>query len=190
MTTPPPDQKDSPARELRLPQGVTATIEAQEVTVKGSKGELSRTFVAPNITIRIEKDSIIVKGNTKRRKTRALAGTVFGHISNMVRGVSREDPINYKLKIVYSHFPMNIKVQGNQVAINNFLGEKHPRSSQILPSVKVDIKGQDVIVTGIGIEAVAQTAANLEQATKIRNRDPRVFQDGIYLIEKDGKPVH
>ena len=50
--------------------------------------------------------------------------------------------------------------------------------------MKVKVSGDDVIVQGINIEEVSQTAANIEQATKIKNRDPRRFLDGIYVYEK------
>jgi len=84
---------------------------------------------------------------------------------------------------------MSVKVDGNQVVIENFLGERYPRRAKILESVNVEIKGQDVIVKGFDKEKVSQTAANIEQATRIKGLDPRVFQDGIYITEKDGKSV-
>jgi len=105
----------------------------------------------------------------------------------MVKGAC--EGFTYKMKVVYSHFPMNVKVSGNTVVIDNFLGEKHPRSAEVLSDVSVEINGQDVTVSGVNKEKVSQTAANIEQATKIKNLDPRVFQDGIYIIEKDGKPL-
>ncbi|OYT25948.1 MAG: 50S ribosomal protein L6 [Candidatus Altiarchaeales archaeon ex4484_96] len=121
------------------------------------------------------------------RRVKSLLGTARGNIQNMFRGAT--EGIDYKLKILYSHFPMNVKVQGQSVVIENFIGEKHPRKSKILDNVNVEIKQQDITVSGIDKEKVAQTAANMEQATKISNLDPRVFQDGIYIVEKDGKPI-
>ena len=50
--------------------------------------------------------------------------------------------------------------------------------------MKVSVKGEDVTITGINKEHVGQTMANIEQATKIKGRDPRIFQDGIYLVDK------
>jgi large subunit ribosomal protein L6 len=84
---------------------------------------------------------------------------------------------------------MNVKVQGDKFVIDNFLGEKYPRKAKILKNVTVEVKGQDVTLKGIDKEIVSQTAAIIEQITKITNRDLRVFQDGIYITEKDGKPV-
>jgi large subunit ribosomal protein L6 len=88
------------------------------------------------------------------------------------------------MKIVYAHFPMTVKADGSKVTIENFLGERHPRTAKILGDTQVQIKGDEVIVSGINKEEVGQTMANIEQATKIKGRDPRVFQDGIYLVEK------
>ena len=170
-----------------IPEGVEVNIDKNSVRVKGKNGELKRSF-DPSIKIKKDNDEIILLSETERRKQKALTGTIAAHINNMFHGVS--DKITYKSKIVYSHFPMTVKVQGNVIIIDNFLGEKHPRKAKINEGVDVKISGQEVTVTGIDKEKVSQTAANLEQATKIKNRDPRVFQDGIYIIEKDGKPMH
>ncbi len=108
--------------------------------------------------------------------------TIKAHINNMITGVTKG--FTYKMKIVYAHFPMTVKVQGDKVIIENFLGERHPRKAKILGDTKVQVKGDEVHITGIDKEDVGQTMANIEQATKIKRRDPRVFQDGIYLISK------
>ena len=73
---------------------------------------------------------------------------------------------------------------GAIVTIDNFLGERTPRKSKVFGDSKVSIKGDKVSVTGTSLEFVSQTAANIELATKVKGRDRRVFQDGIYLISK------
>lgn len=113
--------------------------------------------------------------------------TFKAHINNMIKGVT--EGFKYRLKVVYSHFPMTVKVQGDEVVIENFLGEKNPRRAKILPGVTVKVKGSEIEVEGIDKEAVGQTAANIEQATRITKWDRRVFQDGIYIVEKAGKPI-
>ncbi|ODS41929.1 MAG: 50S ribosomal protein L6 [Candidatus Altiarchaeales archaeon IMC4] len=169
---------------LDIPEGIGVEVDKNLVKVKGPKGEVERRFGA-NVKISKKDNEIILSVGSSKRKEAACLGSVAAHIKNMMGGVARG--VNYKLKILYSHFPMTVKVHGDEVLIDNFLGEKYPRKSRILPGVKVGIKGQDITVDGIDKEAVAQTAANIEYATKIRGRDPRVFQDGIYLTEKDGK---
>ncbi|HDL15060.1 MAG TPA: 50S ribosomal protein L6, partial [Euryarchaeota archaeon] len=81
------------------------------------------------------------------------------------------------------------KVKGNEVIVENFLGERVPRKTEIFGICKVKVKGQEVTVEGINKEDVGQTAARLEQLTKIKGKDRRIFQDGIYLIEKDSIKV-
>jgi large subunit ribosomal protein L6 len=91
----------------------------------------------------------------------------------------------YTMKVVYSHFPIQLKVVGNRFEIGNFLGEKNPRYARIIENTEVKINNEQVIITGINKDLVGATAANIERATKVRNRDPRVFQDGIYIVHKE-----
>ena len=118
------------------------------------------------------------------KKTRAMVGTWAAHIRNMVKG--SQENYEYKLKVCFSHFPIKVKVQPDRVIIENFLGERTPRKARIMgaPATKVKSAGEEITVTGPDIEAVSQTAANLEQSCKIRGFDPRVFQDGIYITQK------
>ena len=107
----------------------------------------------------------------------------------MIRGIDKG--FEYRLKAVYSHFPMTLKVDGNIMTITNLFGEKVPRTAN-LPwtpgEVQVRVENKvDVIVTGADREKVGQTAANIERSCKIRKRDRRVFQDGIYIVSKDGE---
>jgi len=91
---------------------------------------------------------------------------------------------SYKMKVVYSHFPIQLKITGTKLEINNFLGEKNPRFARIEEGVKVTLGNDELSIVGIDRERVGTTAASIERATKIRYRDPRVFQDGIYLTER------
>jgi len=168
--------------EIPIPDGITVTVDGA-VTVKGSKGQLSRDFNSRNITIKVEDGNVVVEARFPKKKDKAMLGTIRSHINNMIVGLT--DGFTYNMKIVYAHFPMTVKAAGNKVTIENFLGERHPRTAKIVGDAKVQIKGEDVTVSGINKEDVGQTMANLEQATKIKGRDPRVFQDGIYLISKE-----
>ena len=169
--------------EIAIPEGVEVIINDNEVSVKGPNGEDSRKFTYPNVSIKEEDDVVILETAFPKKKDKAMIGTTKAHISNMITGVT--DGFEYHMKIVFAHFPMTVKVQKDTVVIDNFLGERHPRTAKIVGSSKVAVKGDAVTVTGINKEHVGQTMANLEQATKIKGRDPRVFQDGIYLISKE-----
>jgi len=171
--------------DVDIPEGASVEIDENSITAKGKKGELSKSLNKGKIKVSKKDSKIVLSSGSSRREELALLGTLRGNIKNVIHGVS--DGIEYNLKIVYSHFPMSVKVQGNTVMIENFLGEKCPRRADILEGVNVEIKGQDVTISGVDKENVAQTAANIEQATKIKNLDPRVFQDGCYIVKKDGR---
>ncbi|MDD3985665.1 MAG: 50S ribosomal protein L6 [Methanobacterium sp.] len=168
--------------EIPIPEGIEVMVD-NAVTVKGSKGTLTRNFDNKTIQIKVEDDNVVVEARFPKKKDKAMLGTIRSHIRNMIIGLT--DGFTYNMKIIYAHFPMTVKTAGNKITIENFLGERHPRSAKIVGDVKVQIKGDQVIVSGINKEHVGQTMANMEQATKIKGRDPRVFQDGIYLVSKE-----
>lgn len=169
-----------------IPDGVEVTVDGFKVKVKGEKGEIERDFHSPIFSkiVSIEKkdSTVVVKSSNEKRKNKSEVGTIASHIRNMIRGVQKE--WEFELKIVYVHFPMTAKVVGNEVHVTNFLGEKFPRKAKILEGTKVEIKGDKVTVTGTDVEKAGQTAANIEQSTRISSRDRRVFQDGIFLVRR------
>jgi large subunit ribosomal protein L6 len=167
---------------VEIPEGVDGTLDGRIVTIKGEKGELVRDFSHAPINIQLEGKTVTVQASWPRKKEAALVGTVRSHIQNMIKGVTAG--FTYKLKIVFSHFPITVKIQGKTLTIQNFTGERSPRKAKIMGDTKVTVKGDDIIVQGINLEDVSQTAANIQNATKIKNKDPRVFLDGIYVYEK------
>jgi large subunit ribosomal protein L6 len=170
------------SKVVQIPDDVELTLEGKKVTVKGAKGTLTRDFSYAPISMELQGKSLRICANWPRKKESALVGTVYAHINNMITGVRKG--FTYKLKIVFSHFPISVKVQDGMVLIENFTGERNPRKAKIVGDAKVKVAGDDIIVQGINLEDVSQTAANIEQATKVRRKDPRVFLDGIYLYEK------
>ena len=170
-------------REIEVPQGVTVTITGATLTAKGQKGQIAREFRFPGIAVRVDGGKVVVETQKDDKQTKATVGTYASHIKNIVTGVS--EGYEYHMKIVYAHFPIQVKVEGkDKVSIGNFLGERKARSANIVGDTKVAIQGAEVVLTGSNKEDVGQTAANIEQACKIRKRDPRVFQDGIYITRK------
>lgn len=176
-----PELKD----HIKLPEGVTAKIENNVLKIKGEKGELSREFSHPKIEITISDNNVVIHGKNIRRKEKARIGTSAAHIRNMIKGVTKG--FEYKMKTVFSHFPIKTSVEGKEFIIQNFLGERSARKAKILEGVTVDAKGENITVTGVSKENVGQTVANIERATKVKNRDIRVFQDGVYKLGKGGK---
>ncbi|MEM2111461.1 MAG: 50S ribosomal protein L6 [Candidatus Bathyarchaeia archaeon] len=169
-------------RAVKMPENVTVDLKDKTIHVKGEKGELTRDFSQAPVTIQIEEGEIKVSAIWPRRKEAALVGTICSHIENMIKGVTKG--FTYKMKIVYAHFPISVKIDGKRILIENFIGERNPRVAKIVGDVRVTVKGDDIIIQGINIEEVSQTAANIEQATKVKKRDPRKFLDGIYVYEK------
>jgi large subunit ribosomal protein L6 len=169
--------------KVKIPPSVSVSIEGKLIRITGPKGELKRELKSPEVSIRKQNSNIIIETSEKRRRSKAIVGTFASHITNMIKGVV--EGFECKLKIVYAHFPIQVKVEGDKVLIINFLGEKKPRKAQIVgKETKVKVTSDEIIVTGIDKEAVGQTAANIEQATRIKGYDPRVFQDGIYITVK------
>lgn len=170
------------SKTVEVPAGVTVAYNNRIVTVKGPKGENSKELYFPDIRITVNESDVVVETEVSRKKYKAMVGTYASHIKNMIKGVT--EGFEYKMNIVYSHFPMQTKVDGQTVVISNFLGEKKSRVAKIVGETKVKVSGNSVVITGICKEDVGQTTANIEQKTKIKRFDPRVFQDGIYVVEK------
>lgn len=168
--------------EIKIPEKVELHISDNLISVKGEKGELKRRFNLDKVKIEKKDDVVILSMEKPRTKEKAYFGTVVAHLKNMIRGVSKG--YVYRMKIVFAHFPINVSVEGNRVVIKNFAGEKTPRYADIVGDSEVKIKGQEIEITNIDKEAAGQTAANIEQATRIRGRDPRVFNDGIFITNK------
>ena len=169
-------------RTIQIPREVTVTLHEKVIEVTGEKGHLVKDFSQTPVAIKIEGDEIAISALRPRRKESALVGTVRSHVNNMIKGVTKG--FTYKLKIVFSHFPISVKVQGKNVVIENFIGERNPRKANIVGDSSISVKGDDIIIKGTNIEDVSQTAANIEQATVVRKRDVRKYLDGIYIYEK------
>jgi large subunit ribosomal protein L6 len=169
-------------KSVEVPSDVEVELDRNVVTVKGEKGEITRDFSHAPVNIMLGKNLVTVNAKWPRKKELALVGTICSHIGNMITGVTKG--FTYKLKIVFSHFPLSVNVKERTVEIENFTGERSPRVARIFGDVKVLVKGEDVLVQGINIEEVSQTAANIQRKTKIKRKDPRVFLDGVYVYEK------
>jgi large subunit ribosomal protein L6 len=171
------------SKTIQVPDNVDVSMDGKKISFKGAKGSLTRDFSFAPVAIEGEGKNIRVWAKWPRKKEAALVGTVYSHIQNMITGVTKG--YSYKLKIVFSHFPISVKVQDKTVLIENFTGERRARRVKTLGDVKIKVEAEDVIVEGVNLEHVSQTAANIEQATRVRRKDPRVFLDGIYVYERN-----
>jgi large subunit ribosomal protein L6 len=168
--------------ELEIPEDVSAEVDHLDLTVSGPNGEVTRRLWYPDVSVSVEDGHVVIASDTEDAKTTATMGTFESHVDNMFYGVT--EGWSYQMEVFYAHFPMQVNVEGGEVVINNFLGEKAPRRTQIRGDTEVQVDGEEVTLTGPDKEAVGQTAADIEQLTRVTDKDTRVFQDGVYITEK------
>jgi large subunit ribosomal protein L6 len=174
-------------KELNIPEGVEVYLDGNEVKVKGEKGENKKIFNTAKLVFEVKGNKIILGNKKATKKEKKMINTIYSHIKNMIKGV--REGFEYKLKVCSSHFPMSVEAKDKEIIIKNFLGEKTPRKSQIIPGVNVKIEKDIITITSASKEFAGQTAANLETATRISGRDKRIFQDGIYITNKCGRAI-
>ena len=168
--------------EIELPDDVSATVTHLEVTIEGPAGSVTRRLWYPDVTVSVEDDAVVIETDADDAKTNATVGTFESHVRNMVHGV--REGWEYRMEVYYAHFPMQVRVDGDEVVIENFLGERAERRTPIRGDTEVQIDGEEVTLSGSDKEAVGQTATDIEQLTKVKGKDTRVFQDGVYIVEK------
>lgn len=172
--------------DVEIPEGIECVFGMTENNLKCKKGDLEteKVILIPGTVVKIVDKKININCEKANKKTIAIIKSVSAHIKNIFEGLSEK--FVYELEICFVHFPMTVKVEGQKITISNFLGEKINRTANILSGVDVKIKGQKVTVTGHDIEKTGQTAANIENATRVPKKDKRIFQDGIFMTSKPG----
>ena len=173
--------------ELEIPQGVTATVNGTMITVKGPKGEHSRNVGTKRIVISLTGNKVVLATKQATKNDKRLLETSRAHIKNLLRGV--KDGHVYKLKICSGHFPMSVALKGDHLEVKNFIGENVPRNLKLKPGCKVSVSGTEIVVESSNKEIAGSQAAAIELLTRRPGFDTRVFQDGIYIVEKDGKKI-
>ncbi|MCV0409994.1 50S ribosomal protein L6 [Nitrosopumilus sp.] len=168
--------------EVIIPEGVKITLNKHMLSFVGPLGKTFKNFRTIPVNLEITESKVILNTIGSRKKDYAILHTARSIIRNICEGLVEGYTI--KMKIVYAHFPITLKVEGKKILIENFQGERAPRITKIVGNTKVIPKGEDVILTGEVWTDITQTAANIEQKTKVKNKDHRVFLDGIYAFEK------
>ena len=174
-------------QEIEIPAGVEVKIKEKEIIVKGPEGENSREFDMRKLKIEQKNEKISIENSSATRKEKRRINTFTAHLKNMILGVQKK--FEYKLKICSVHFPITIEIKGNKALIKNFLGEKTPRKCNIPQKAEIEINKDIITIKSTDKEIAGQAAANFEIATRVTNRDRRVFQDGIFIINKVGKEI-
>ena len=168
--------------EIDIPNDVTVTLKSNILQVNGPIGKGHKSFKKIPVNIEIKDNKIILKATGTRKKHYAILNTAKSIIQTLCEGVI--DGYTVKMKIISSHFPITVKTNGKNVLIENFQGEKAHRTSRIWGETKVVPKGDDLIITGHVLTDVTQTVAEIETNSKVKNKDHRVFLDGIYKYFK------
>jgi len=171
-----------PRTEIEIPDDVTAEVDHLDLTVDGPNGTVTRRLWYPDVSVAVEDGSVVVESDAGDAKTMSTLGTFESHVRNMFHGVT--DGWEYEMEVFYSHFPMKVRVEGDEVVIENFLGEKAPRRTPIHGDTEVEVDEETVVLRGPSVEDVGQTAADIEQTTRVPDKDVRVFQDGVYITSK------
>jgi len=174
-------------QNIEIPEGVEVNLDGTTLTVKGKEGELKRKFDAINLDFEIKDKEIIIGSKKATKREKKMMNTIASHIKNMIKGV--QEKFEYKLKICFSHFPITVDVQEDKAIIKNFLGEKIPRKCQIPEGAEVKVEKDIITVIALDKEIAGQAAANFEKATRIPTKDRRIFQDGIFIINKAGREM-
>lgn len=165
-----------------IPEAVKASMDGRALVVKGPLGTVRKDFDLVNVEMSVEGSRVKITPFTRKKKDRVSGNTAASLVRSIIFGVT--EGFTYKMKIVFAHFPISVKIKGQTISVENFMGERSARVGKILGDCKVTTEGDDIIIKGVSLEDVGQTAANVEQATKIKRKDQRIFLDGIYIYEK------
>jgi len=174
--------------EIKLENGINGKIEDNKIILTKGYEELKRKLNAM-VDTKIKGNNVILEVKKSTKKNRKMFGTMEAHIKNMVKGLNKK--FVYKLQAVSVHFPMTLEVdkKSNELVIKNFLGEKKDRRVQLKEGVIVNVSKDIIELESADKELAGQCAASIEKGARVRNRDRRIFQDGIYMIEKAGRSI-
>jgi large subunit ribosomal protein L6 len=173
--------------KVEIPENVEVKVDKGVVSTKGPKGEVSKKLLSPRIDISVQDKNVIIESKKGTKREKKMIGTFKSHIRNMIKGAL--EGFSYKLKICSSHFPMTASLEGGEIVVKNFLGESVARTLEVKEGVEVKLEGNDILIESPDKELAGQTAASIEKLCVIKNRDKRIFQDGIWIVEKAGKEI-
>lgn len=175
---------------LDIPEGIEVESKSRTITVTGPRGTLKRTFKHVQLDLVKVDNKLRIDLWFGTRKQIATIRTIYSHIENMIIGVTQG--YLYKMRFVYSHFPINVALAGRTVEIRNFLGDKLVRKVKLADGVDyvrtADVKDQ-IELSGNDITAVSLTAARIRQSCDIKHKDLRKFLDGIFVSWKGPIPI-
>ncbi len=167
---------------IAIPSGVDVTINGDTVTVKGSKGELTRTF-SDLMTIKEEDGHVIVERPDDSREAKSQHGLTRTLISNMIEGVSQ----GFSKKLVLVGVGYRAALKGSDLELQ--LGYSHPVIVKAPENITFEVPTQtEIVVSGISKEQVGQVAANIRAWRKPEPyKGKGIRYEGEYVRRKLGK---
>lgn len=171
--------------EVELPEGFQAEKKDGELVLSKNEKSLRRALPRRKLEMKVSGNKI--EFAVKDKKDRALVGTFKSHVRNMIAGL--QEPFTYKLKACSTHFPMSVKLEGDTVVVQNFIGSKAAIKVKMPEGVDVKVEGEIVTVSSPDIELAGMAASRIEQSTRMNKRDRRIFQDGIFITKKAKKEI-
>ncbi|MBA2873133.1 large subunit ribosomal protein L6 [Anoxybacillus calidus] len=169
-------------KPLEIPAGVTVTVNGNTVTVKGPKGELTRTF-HPDMTIKLEDNVLTVSRPSDEKEHRALHGTTRSLLANMIEGVSK----GYEKGLELIGVGYRASKQGKKLVLN--VGYSHPVEIEPEEGLEIEVPSQTkIIVKGADKQRVGELAANIRA---VRAPEPYkgkgIRYEGEVVRRKEGK---
>jgi large subunit ribosomal protein L6 len=168
--------------KVEMSSGINVDVDGDSLTFTKGNSTISRKISIPFVKVSTSGNEILFSCQKTNKKKIAEIKAQVAHLKNIFLGL--QERFIYELEVCNVHFPMTVKVDGSKLVITNFLGEKVPRSAQILEGVEIKIEGSKIKVISADIEKAGQTAANIEKASKVTEKDRRIFQDGIFITKK------
>jgi large subunit ribosomal protein L6 len=172
-------------REMEIPTDIEVEVKNNEIHAKKEDKEIRKRF--PKVLVEKQENKIVIKTKRSTKREKKQINTIYSHIENIFQGL--KEKFVYKLQVCSVHFPMNVSIKDDEIIIKNFLGETKERKAKILSGADVKIEKDIITVESVNKELAGQTAANIEKAAEQKGRDKRIFQDGVFMIEKAGRKI-
>ena len=172
--------------EILIPEGIEINLTRDEIIVKKGEKELRRKL-SPLVKTSSSENKILLEAKKATKMQKKNLGTLEGHIKNMIKGLGEK--FVYKLQICFVHFPVSVSIDKatNEIIIKNFLGERKDRRVKIIEGIDIKIEKEIITIESEDKKRAGQMAANVEKMAKVTEKDRRIFQDGIFIIEKAGR---
>ncbi|MEM3781569.1 MAG: hypothetical protein QXT43_01225 [Candidatus Micrarchaeaceae archaeon] len=173
---------------IEIPSGISIEInqEARSIKITGKLGSTTKRLNSKLLNAKLEGSKLVIETTQNKRleKKAVLAQhALASEIKRAVKGV--QEGITRRMRVVFAHFPISFEIKDGVLYAKNVFGERLPRKAKIIGDTKVEIKGQDVFVKGVDPYDVNQTVSNLFALSFLKDKDERIFQDGIYLVREE-----